>query len=349
MTLLGDASTGMITSMLNEAEGELPNISRQPSQMDWPQIQSCLRETGEANIWRLQKQGFIAFSRGQVSIPPVIHISFKDRGDLHLKGAHKVQSDIYVFKIATSFPGNADQGLKPSQGLMIAFDARTAEPLLVLRDEGHLTDLRTAIAGRNAAEEMMAPDGVTGIGMLGTGVQARLQVALLKDLYPNCKKLTVWGRTTANTISYAEEISQGYWQVTIADSPQQVVDAANLIVTTTPSEEALIDADDIGIANTLIIAIGADMPGKLELSPALLKKASAVLIDSISQGIDHGNAAVAIQQGIIAESDLQEFGDFLVNGYRDVNAKSNLRIFLSSGIGVQDLQIVQAVLDGSNH
>ena len=74
---------------------------------------------------------------------------------------------------------------------------------------------------------------------------------------------------------------------------------------------------DITSANTLIVAIGADMPGKIELSPALLKKADRVLIDSINQGKDHGNAAGAIKSGVISESDLQEFGDFLVNGFKN--------------------------------
>jgi ornithine cyclodeaminase len=125
-------------------------------------------------------------------------------------------------------------------------------------------------------------------------------------------------------------------------------DSANLIITSTPSEVALLDADDITTANTLVIAIGADMPGKIELSPALLKKADSVLIDSITQGKDHGNAAGAIKDNVIAESDLQEFGDFLSNGLNDPETAKKLRLFLSSGIGVQDLQIVQAVIVGSH-
>jgi ornithine cyclodeaminase len=284
---------------------------------------------------------------------------FKGYGDLHLKGAHKKGGKIYVFKIATGFPHNSERGLLPSQGMMMAFDAATGEPLVVLKDEGHLTDLRTAIAGRNAAQALMPAEDLTGIGVLGTGVQARLQIAQLHSLYPSCRQLTVWGRTQANAIAYAKEMTESGWQVTVADSPRQVADRSNLIITTTGSEQALLDADDITTANTLIIAVGADMPGKVELSPALLKKADNVLIDSITQGIDHGNAARAIKQGVINESDLQEFGDFLANGFhagfnydddpktKKTNTDNTLKIFLSSGIGVQDLQIVQAVTDSS--
>ena len=347
MTLVGDARTGLITSMLIDDRNQHSADRRHLSEVDWADIQKYLSVTGDNNVWLQQKEGFRAFSAGEITVPPVIYLSFEGHGDLHLKGAHRHQGDIYVFKIATAFPRNIEWGLEPSQGMMMAFDARTAEPIMVLRDEGHLTDLRTAIAGRNAAEEMMPANELIGIGVLGTGVQARLQVALLKTLYPGCKKLTVWGRNKGNTIKYANEAAEMGWDVSIVDSPTQVADSSNLLITTTASELPLLDATDIRIQNTVIIAIGADMPGKVELSPALLQKAESVLIDSIPQGIDHGNAAVAIRDHAISSSDLQEFGDFLANGYRDPKAKDRLRIFLSSGIGVQDLQIVQSVIEGS--
>ena len=356
LTLVGDAQTGVITAMLSQGDKH-PDMNADDgpvSELNWTEIQKCLKATGNETVWRLQKEGFKAFSAGHVTIPRVIYMPFSGYGDLHLKGAHSKDGDVYVFKIATGFPDNNKQGLLPTQGMMLAFDARTGAPLVVLRDEGHLTDWRTAIAGRNAAHELMPADKLKAIGVLGTGVQARLQMAPLRSLYPNCRNLTVWGRTHAKAIEYAKEMTEDGWQVTIADNPKEVAEHSNLIITTTPSEQALLDADDITAASTLIIAVGADMPGKIELSAALLKKADHLLIDSIIQGKDHGNACGAIKEGVICESDLQEFGDFLLNGFSNNTVKQNkkkkseneLTIFLSSGIGVQDLQIVQAVIEG---
>jgi len=354
LTLVGDAHTGIIIALLPQSENIHPSDTHNPvttttniPELSWPVIQQCLETTGNETVWQLQNQGFKAFSQLDVRIPEVIYLPFKGRGDLHLKGAHKSGGDIYVFKIATAFYNNSACGLTPSQGLMMAFDAKTGDPIVVLKDEGNLTDLRTAIAGRNAAQQLMPEAELTGIGVLGTGVQARLQVSLLKDLYPQCRQLTVWGRTPTNTATYAREMTQNGWKVTVVDSPKQVAKTANLIVTTTASDVALLEADDITQENTLVIAIGADMPGKLELAPSLLKKADCVLIDSIAQGKDHGNAADALHNGVIVEADLQEFGDFLNNGLRNPQAAKKLKLFLSSGIGVQDLQIVQAVLAGS--
>jgi ornithine cyclodeaminase len=358
LILLGDAHTGVIIAMrsqggLTEANSKDNKLNKTQEtiilELSWQQIQACLENTGNEKVWEFQKQGFQAFSLAQVTIPEVIYLPFKGQGDLHLKGAHKKGGDIYVFKIATAFPGNAEHDLQISQGMMMAFDATTGEPLAVLRDEGHLTDLRTAIAGRNAAQELMPASELIGIGVLGTGVQARLQLALLHDLYPLCRQLTVWGHTPANTEKYVKEMTENGWQVSVVEAPKQVAQAANVIVTTTPSEVALLDADDITRENTLLIAIGADMPDKVELAPRLLKKAECVLIDSIVQGKDHGNAAGAIRDGVITDSDLQEFGDFLNYGLKKPEMANKLRLFLSSGIGVQDLQIVQAVLAGSRY
>ena len=246
LTLVGDAHTGIIIALLPQSENIHPSDTHNPvttttniPELSWADIQQRLEITGNETVWQLQNQGFKAFSRLNVVIPEVIYLPFKGRGDLHLKGAHKSGGDIYVFKIATAFYNNSACGLTPSQGLMMAFDAKTGDPIVVLKDEGNLTDLRTAIAGRNAAQQLMPEVEVTGIGVLGTGVQARLQVSLLKDLYPQCRQLTVWGHTPTNTVAYAREMTQNGWQVTVVDSPKQVAKTANLIVTTTASEVAL--------------------------------------------------------------------------------------------------------------
>ena len=337
LDLVGDAQTGLIE-----------NLGEDVAAMNWDEIQRHLAAFGDEKTCQLQKDGFAAFSAGDVSIPKVIHLQFQEeRGDLHFKGAHRHGSDIYVFKIATGFPNNTERGLSVTNGLMIAFSALTGQALVVLKDEGNLTDLRTAIAGRIAAEELMPADELKAIGVLGTGVQARLQSQQLGSLYPNCRQLVVWGRNNANARLYAEEMGNNSWQVTVVDSPGEVAEKANLIVTTTAAENALLGADAKYLPHTVIIAIGADMPGKIELSAELLRKADTVLIDSIAQGKDHGNASEALKSAVIQEEDLQEFGDYIAHGYKNSKTDRRLEIFLSSGIGVQDLQIVAAVIAGS--
>jgi len=348
LMLVGDAQTGEIIALLPTGGDNKTKIK----EMDWTAIQSHLDTLGNNAVRQLQKDGFVALSADKVTVPEVLYLPFTDPtgqyiGDLHLKGAHSQDGTLYALKVATGFPGNQALGLSPSQGIMIAFNASTGEPLVVLKDEGNLTDLRTAIVGRNAAEAMMPPEALTGIGVLGTGIQARLQVQQLES-YSDCRKLTVWGHTAKNRDRYIEEMQARGWTVTIAENPQEVAQKANLIITATPSHKALLDADDIR-PGTLIIAIGADAPKKLELTPKLLAIASHLVVDSITQSQYHGNAAGALKEGVIQLDELQEFGQVLSHGLQTPKNKDNIIIFLSSGVGVQDLQIVQAVIAGAGH
>ena len=58
-----------------------------------------LQASGDENVWQLQKEGFKAFSAGEVMIPKVTCLPFNGQGDLHLKGAHKKGGDIYVILV----------------------------------------------------------------------------------------------------------------------------------------------------------------------------------------------------------------------------------------------------------
>ena len=82
-----------------------------------------------------------------------------------------------MVKIASGFHNNLKLGVSPSQGLMLVFSQKTGKPEAVLLDEGHLTDIRTAAAGALVARHF-APKKVKAIGIIGNGIQAKLQLGV---------------------------------------------------------------------------------------------------------------------------------------------------------------------------
>ena len=56
-----------------------------------------------------------------------------------------------MIKIASGFYDNPSMGLPSSNGMMLAFSSKTGMLEAILRDEGWLTDMRTAIGGATAA------------------------------------------------------------------------------------------------------------------------------------------------------------------------------------------------------
>ena len=106
-----------------------------------------------AELIQAMEDGFVAYLRGQVVVPPVGHLDFDEPpGDCHIKYGYIRGDDAFTVKIATGFYRNPDRGLPSSNGVVLVFSSRTGELQAILQDEGYLTDLRTAAAGAVAAK-----------------------------------------------------------------------------------------------------------------------------------------------------------------------------------------------------
>ena len=128
------------------------------------------------------ESGFKAYSNDLVVVPPVGELSFQSPpGDVHIKYGYIKGDEVYVIKIASGFYKNTSAGLPAGNGMMLVFNQKTGQPVAMLQDECYLTDIRTAVAGAITAK-YLAPKHVEYIGIVGTGVQARLQLQYLRDI-----------------------------------------------------------------------------------------------------------------------------------------------------------------------
>ncbi len=289
-----------------------------------------------------QEEGFIAFSKGNAIIPPVGYLHFvKPPGDCHIKYGAIKGDDIFVIKVASGFYDNPKLGIPSSSGVMIALSAKTGEVKALLQDEGHLTDIRTAVAGLIVAKNL-APKRVKAIGIIGSGIQARLQLELLKH-FTDCKDVHVWGLHIDEAEVYKKEMEFKGYNVTVAQSVKEVCDNCNLIVTTTPARKFLVNADWIQ-PGTHITAVGADAEGKQEIDPLVFKKADIRVVDSREQCVDHGETCHAIRKGLVQESDLVELGQIIAGASLGRKDDQQITIADLTGVAVQDIQIVKSVL-----
>ncbi|THB72446.1 MAG: ornithine cyclodeaminase family protein [Desulfobacteraceae bacterium] len=287
------------------------------------------------------EQGFIQYSKGNVVVPPVGELTFEDPpGDTHIKYGYVKNDDTYVIKIASGFYNNPALGLSSSSGLMLVFCQKTGVLKSVLMDEGHLTNVRTAVAGRICAK-IMAPDTVHAIGVLGTGIQARMQVEYLKGVV-DCKQVRVWGRTKQHAQSYQADMAQKGYEVELAASAAEVAASCNLIITTTPSTVPLLSGKEIR-PGTHITAMGSDTPDKQELDADILQGADLVVADSIPQCLERGEISHAIRKGVLDQDKIIELGDILDRPDIRVRDGSELSVADLTGVAVQDVQIATAV------
>lgn len=286
--------------------------------------------------------GFVAYSAGEVLVPPVGHLGFTEpRGDVHIKYGYIRGDTVYVIKIASGFEENASQGLPPGDGMMLVFDRDTGMALAVLLDRGWLTDVRTAAAGAVVARAL-APSVVQRIGIVGSGVQARLQLELLASVTP-CRDVMVWSRTREHAERYAHDMAGKGFCVVVATSADELAGECNLIVTTTSARAPLFRADAVR-PGAHVSAFGADAPGKQELDVELFRRADAVVVDSRAQTADHGDLAHALAAKTVERSAVRELGDVLARRAPGRTDDQQITVCDLTGVAVQDIVIAKHVL-----
>jgi ornithine cyclodeaminase len=276
--------------------------------------------------------GFRRYSAGQVQVSSVLHLAFAEPpGDCHVKAAAVAGDEVFVVKLATGFYRNPELNLPSSNGFMAVLSARTGELLALLHDQGHLTDQRTAMAGAIAARAILR-EGSRTLGIVGAGTQARLQAKLLKRRL-GLDSVLIWARNSKRASSLASEVRGE------AVSLEDLCARADLIVTTTPSTEPLLASVMIR-PGTRIVAVGADSPGKRELDPRILAR-GRVVVDSIAQCVDHGEAGWAVRAGLIDPTGLIELGTLLETPV--AFAPEEIVVADLTGVAIQDFEIAKSV------
>mmetsp|Transcript_6903 Transcript_6903/g.11871 ORF Transcript_6903/g.11871 Transcript_6903/m.11871 type:complete len:105 (+) Transcript_6903:1-315(+) len=95
--------------------------------------------------------------------------------------------------------------------------------------------------------------------------------------------------------------------------------------------------------------MGADVPGKQELDPALVAAADLLVCDSRLQAFERGEYQEAAAKGLIDPKNVLELGEVLdrpeLHRQPAEGHDSRLTIFDSSGVAVQDVMVTRMVYE----
>ncbi|NET71406.1 MAG: ornithine cyclodeaminase family protein [Sphaerospermopsis sp. SIO1G2] len=286
-----------------------------------------------------QENAFVAFSRGKATIPPVGHMNFSEpNGDYHIKYGMIHGSKHWVVKLAGGFYQNPERyGFSSSQGMMIVLSAEHGKPLYLLQDEGYLTDLRTAIAGYLCAKHIAG--SIQNIGVIGTGVQARMQTQLLHRYYPSAP-VYLWGRNAEKVQRLSKELRKQGITVHVCNEIEEVVAACDYIVTTTPATTPLINT--FHIKRPLhITAVGSDTHGKQELGTEFTAASDCIIVDSHAQCGEYGELSHVGNPDMLHVAELGS-----VIGRDKVLPETQPRLSIAdlTGVAVQDIAIAESII-----
>lgn len=290
------------------------------------------------------ERAFVALASGKVVMPPILSMSIPQaNGEVDVKTAWIPGFDSFAIKVSPGFFDNPKIGLPSLNGLMVLLSAKTGLVEALLLDNGYLTDIRTAAAGAVAAS-YLAPTTVKIAGVIGTGVQARLQLQAAHQVRA-FDRVLVWGRdrdkaeACARDLAHALPVTASY-----EPDPARVVASSQLVVTTTPAEHPLLKADWLH-RSLHITAIGSDQAGKNEIEPAALGAADLYVCDRASQCELLGELRSAIAAGLWTRSTPPELGEIITGARQGRTSDDQVSICDLTGTGAQDTAIATFAMD----
>lgn len=287
------------------------------------------------------EDAFVSLSMGLTTMPPILRLDIKEnQGEVDIKTAYIKGLDSFAIKVSPGFFNNPSLGLPTTSGMMILLDTKTGVLKSVLLDKGYLTNVRTAIAGAIAAKHLSNRD-ISSVGVIGAGMQAKLQLKALM-LVREPAIVYLWGRNDKKVEKFiADNSSELKIKLIQSNSPEEVCQKSDLLITTTPSTKPLIKSEWMR-KGMHITAMGSDAEHKNELDPKIIKECNLYVADTQSQTAILGELHHAIKKKLVSsKNNFTELGSLISGKSNGRQSNSEITVCDLTGTGVQDTAIAR--------
>ncbi|WP_397544560.1 ornithine cyclodeaminase [Roseovarius salis] len=180
--------------------------------------------------------------------------------------------EVYGFKYVNGHPKNTKEGLQTVTAFGLLADVHNGYPVL-LSEMTVLTALRTA-ATSGLVARYLAPRAADTMAMIGSGAQSEFQSLAMKAL-AGLQTVRLYDIDPSATEKAARNLAGTGLNVVKCGSAEEAMEGAQIITTCTADKQyATILTDNMVGEGVHINAIGGDCPGKTELAPGVLERAS---------------------------------------------------------------------------
>jgi ornithine cyclodeaminase/alanine dehydrogenase-like protein (mu-crystallin family) len=275
------------------------------------------------------RDGFVAYARGEWSMPPKVYVPAYPAGDFRAMPA--LGAGHASLKWVTSFPGNPAQGLPTVMGLVLLSDASNGA-LLAALDAGAVTALRTGAAAVLAAETLGRENAETA-AVVGAGVNG---IAAARTFLAQGRAVSLYDVDEERARTAADELG-----ASVADRDEAL--AADLLVTVTPGHEVLLPEGSLQPGQHVSL-MGADGPGKAEIAIDELLR-TRIFADDWEQASHNGELVHAVEAGRLERDGITELGAVLTGDAPGRESDDEITTFDSTGLAIQDLAIGLAAVE----
>lgn len=257
-------------------------------------------------------------------------------GHLHILQAAAPEIGVIGYKAYYNLPG------KPLNTLLHLMNHAEGNTEAIIEADW-LGRIRTG-AATGVAARYLAREDARVLGLFGYGRHARTQleaVCAVRDI----AEVKVFGRNADAVRAFCDEMSQRVAaRVRPAQSREETVRGSDIIVTMTRASEPLFDGRWLE-PGQFVAATGSNALDRREIDTETVRRADVIVVDSreVAQG-ECGDLLPAYENGLLYWENVADMGEVVVGHRRGRTAASQITLFESHGMAVQDLYAGVAVL-----
>jgi ornithine cyclodeaminase/alanine dehydrogenase-like protein (mu-crystallin family) len=269
------------------------------------------------------------------------HLGALEGGTFHLVagGVAGDGAGAVAVKLNGRFPPKPGENGQRVSGVVLLSDAMSGSPLAVM-DSMTVTQLRTAAVTALVARRLRRPDATTAL-LVGAGRQAPGQVDALQ--LAGISRILINDQSVEHARRIVDYARSREIEADVATNVAKALEESRVVVTITPALEPLISVDAVR-DGTLVIALGADAPGKQELDPQLLVR-GRIIVDLLDQARESGELQHALAAGILSTSDVAaELGEVVAGQKVGRQSDEQVIVFDGTGTALQDVAAAQLLV-----
>jgi ornithine cyclodeaminase/alanine dehydrogenase-like protein (mu-crystallin family) len=222
-----------------------------------------------------------------------------------------------------------------TQMVVLLFGTGSPEPVAMIAANA-LGQIRTGAASGVATRHMAKPNAST-VGIIGSGYQARTQLAAVWAARP-ITQAWVYSRSSERREAFADDMSEELGiAITATDTPEAAVRDAAIVCVITNAREPVVDGDSFS-AGVHINAAGSNSWARRELDETAVRRSNLVVVDDLAQAkMEAGDLIWAAERRAFHWEQAVELGDVVVGRVLGRPHADAITLFESQGIGTEDV------------
>ena len=229
------------------------------------------------------------------------------------------------------------------QFFVLLYSVESGDLLAVL--EANQLGRRRTGAASGVSTRYMAREDSAEVGILGSGFQADAQLEAICGARP-IERVRVYSRNAENRAGFARRMTETLGiEMVAVDTPREVVESADILVTITNSPTPVFDGDWLR-PGTHICAVGGANEYVTELDDTTIRRADIIAVDSIAQAkIECGELLMPTSRGLLLWEQVSELWQVVGGMKAGRRADDDITLFKSLGMAMWDVAAAKVVYD----